>query len=198
MQGKSIENHVFTIGVADSIVSEEGSGGNVMETTSDETVEYSAVAGIVTAGTDAGVSTAKVVDAEIVEETGHILVSAAMQIIITPEAKTMYRIEENVMEMQQTLYTQIQIMGAIYNEHSLDVLEDIRHKLDVHILEQTVEWTTLSILVDKKGLTKDAIRKQLQNGDFEEGVDFKHDGNKIIVHQGAIGRLQRKRRSSNG
>ena len=50
----------------------------------------------------------------------------------------------------------------------------------------------------EKTLTTDALRKQLQNGDFEEGVDFKRDGNKIIVHQGAIGRLNRKRRSSNG
>jgi len=89
-------------------------------------------------------------------------------------------------------------MQDIESIDSLEVLKDIRHKLDVHILEQTVEWTTLSILAGKKDLTKDAIRKQLQNGDFEEGVDFKSDGNKIIVHQGAIGRLHRKRRSSNG
>ncbi len=61
-----------------------------------------------------------------------------------------------------------------------------------------IEWTILSVIADKIGLTKDAVRKQLQNGDFEEGVDFKFDGNKIIVHQGAIGRLQRKRRSTNG
>jgi len=169
-----------------------------METTSNETVAHSAVAGIVTAGADAGVAGVEVVDAEVIEEREVIQVSAAIQIIITPEAKTMYRIEDNVREMQQTLNTQTQIMGAIYNEHSLDVLADIRHKLDVHILEQTIEWTTLSIIATKKGLTKDAIRKQLQNGDFEEDVDFKTDGNKIIVHQGAIGRLNRKRRSSNG
>ena len=89
-------------------------------------------------------------------------------------------------------------MNDIDSIDSLEVLEDIRYKLDVHILEQTVEWTVLSVLAEKKGLTKDAIRKQLQNGDFEEGVDFKRDGNKIIVHQGAIGRLHRQRRSSNG
>ena len=89
-------------------------------------------------------------------------------------------------------------MNDIDSIDSLEVLEDIRYKLDVHILEQTVEWTVLSVLAEKKGLTKDAIRKQLQNGDFEEGVDFKRDGNKIIVHQGAIGRLHRQRRSNNG
>ena len=61
-----------------------------------------------------------------------------------------------------------------------------------------IEWTTLSIIAKDIGLSKDAVRKQLQNGNYEEGVDFKRDGNKIVVHQGAIGRLHRKRRSNNG
>jgi predicted ArsR family transcriptional regulator len=61
-----------------------------------------------------------------------------------------------------------------------------------------IEWTTLSIIAKKIGLTKDAVRKQLQNGEFEEDVDFKYEGNKIVVHQGAIGRLRRRRRSNNG
>ena len=77
----------------------------------------------------------------------------------------------------------------------VECLED-RVKTFEH--ENSIEWTTISIVANKKGLTSDAIRKRLQNGDFEEGVDFKFDGNKIVVHQGAIGRLQRKRRSSNG
>jgi hypothetical protein len=140
----------------------------------------------------------EVVDAEVVEELKPIHVSAMMQIIIPTPNEAMHLIHKSLVGIQQTLDTQTQIMDAIHDVESLEVLKDIRRKLDVHILEKTVEWITLSILAEKKGLTKDAIRKQLQNGDFEEGVDFKFDGNKIIVHQGAIGRIQRKRRSSNG
>jgi hypothetical protein len=140
----------------------------------------------------------EVVDAEVVEELKPIHVSAMMQIIIPTPNEAMHLMHKSLVGIQQTLDTQTQIMDAIHDVESLEVLKDIRRKLDVHILEKTVEWITLSILAEKKGLTKDAIRKQLQNGDFEEGVDFKFDGNKIIVHQGAIGRIQRKRRSSNG
>jgi hypothetical protein len=140
----------------------------------------------------------EVVDAEVVEELKPIHVSAMMQIIIPTPNEAMHLMHKSLVGIQQTLDTQTQIMDAIHDVESLEVLKDIRRKLDVHILEKTVEWITLSILAEKKGLTKDAIRKQLQSGDFEEGVDFKSDGNKIIVHQGAIGRIQRKRRSSNG
>ena len=140
------------------------------------------------------------------EQLEPIYVSATMQIVITPEARDIHLIAENTREIKNTLAKQNEKLDTIINRvmndidsiDSLEVLEDIRYKLDVHILEQTVEWTVLSVLAEKKGLTKDAIRKQLQNGDFEEGVDFKRDGNKIIVHQGAIGRLHRQRRSSNG
>ena len=69
--------------------------------------------------------------------------------------------------------------------------------LEEKLQNKQIEWTTLSVIANDIGLTKDAVRKQLQNGDFEEGVDFKYDGNRIIVHQEAVVRLQRKRRSSN-
>ena len=59
-------------------------------------------------------------------------------------------------------------------------------------------WIPISEIARVKALTKDAIRKQLKNGNFEEGVDFKHDGNKILVHQGAVERIRRRRRNSNG
>jgi len=59
------------------------------------------------------------------------------------------------------------------------------------------KWHSVSDVAKAKGLTSDAIRKQLQNGEFEYGVDFKHNGGKILIHQGAVGRLHR-RRSSNG
>ena len=66
------------------------------------------------------------------------------------------------------------------------------------LVENTIVWSPLIMVAEQKELTKDAVRKQLQNGNFEEGVDFKYDGNKIIVHQGAIGRIRRQRRSNNG
>jgi hypothetical protein len=49
-----------------------------------------------------------------------------------------------------------------------------------------------------KGLSPDGVRKQLQNGDFEEDLDFKKKGCRIFINQGAVERIQRKRRSSNG
>ena len=56
-------------------------------------------------------------------------------------------------------------------------------------------WLDLRQIAPMKGMTTDAIRKQLQNGNFEEGVDFKHEGNKIVVHQGAIERIARQRKA---
>ena len=87
---------------------------------------------------------------------------------------------------------------AIAANDMKDKLTELQQKISTLEQDNIIEWTTLSLLSSKIGLTKDALRKQLQNGDFEEGVDFKFDGNKIVVHQGAIGRLQRKRRSING
>jgi len=77
---------------------------------------------------------------------------------------------------------------------------ELKNKVSVlegKLQDKQIEWTTLSVIANDIGLTKDAVRKQLQNGDFEEGVDFKYDGNRIVVHQGAVVRLQRKRRSNN-
>jgi len=59
-------------------------------------------------------------------------------------------------------------------------------------------WVTLSVIAKMHDLSRDALRKRLQNGDFEEGVDFKWDGNRIVVRQEAVIRLQRQRRRSNG
>ena len=63
--------------------------------------------------------------------------------------------------------------------------------------KQVIEWFSVSSVAIAKKLTSDAVRKQLKNGDFEESVDFKYDGSKILVNQGAIERIQR-RRSLNG
>jgi len=93
----------------------------------------------------------------------------------------------------------LNVLGCILKEtkNISAEMEIIQNDLK-KITANKIEWAPLSMISEKNGLTKDAVRKQLQNGDFEEGVDFKFDGNKIVVHQGAIGRLQRKRRSANG
>jgi len=143
-------------------------------------------------------SNTEVIKEKMHQELESLQVKGVFQFIIPTPTEAMNMMHKSLVVIQQTLDTNTEIINDLYSIQSLDVLKDIRHKLDVHILEQTVEWTTLSILAEKKGLTKDAIRKQLQNGDFEEEVDFKSDGNKILVHQGAIGRIQRRRRSSNG
>ena len=161
---------------------------------------------VVSAGVDIGAAAAGVIAAEVAEKWEPVHVTGVLQFMLPSPDESIRMIHSSIANIQSTLTLHTdhleaishRVMNDIESIDSLEVLKDIRHKLDVHILEQTVEWTTLSILADKKDLTKDAIRKQLQNGDFEEGVDFKSDGNKIIVHQGAIGRLQRKRRSSNG
>ena len=144
------------------------------------------------------VSNTDVIGADDVEQLKPIQVTGVLQFVIPTPTESMYMIHKSLLGIEKKVDSQSQVMQAIYNEKSLDVLEDIQRKLEIHILEQTIEWTTLSILAGKKGLTKDAIRKQLQGGDFEEGVDFKTDGNKIVVHQGAVGRIKRQRRSSNG
>lgn len=61
-----------------------------------------------------------------------------------------------------------------------------------------IEWFSVADVAEQKGLTPDAIRKKLQNGDYEEGLHFRYIGSKIQVHQGTIGQIHRERRNSNG
>lgn len=65
-------------------------------------------------------------------------------------------------------------------------------------LSNEVEWYPVSTIAELRGITPDGVRKQVQNGDFEEGIDFKYNGSRILINQGAIERIHRKRRSSNG
>ena len=65
-------------------------------------------------------------------------------------------------------------------------------------IKKPISWFSVSQVASLVGLTADAVRKQLQNGDFEEGLDFQYNGARIQVNQGAIERIQRKRRCSNG
>lgn len=123
--------------------------------------------------------------------------------MFTSEIKKRFHMECNRMQADEILdfmagSAMIFSGFAIRANDMQDKIDNLESAVSNLLSENLIEWTTLSLLSSKTGLTKDALRKRLQNGDFEEGVDFKRDGNKIVVHQGAIGRLQRKRRSFNG
>jgi len=69
--------------------------------------------------------------------------------------------------------------------------------LECRLLKQpAVEWVSVSDVAEAKGLSSDAVRKQLENGEFEDGVDFKKPNGRIQINQGAVERIQRKRRNS--
>ncbi len=55
------------------------------------------------------------------------------------------------------------------------------------------EWISLSDIAEEKGLTRQAIRKQLLSGDYEPDVDFKYIGNKMYVARSVVPRIKRKR-----
>jgi len=74
-------------------------------------------------------------------------------------------------------------------------IDNLKSKLSK---QPSIEWISVSNVAKAKCLTSDAVRKQLQNGEFEEGVDFKYNGSRILINQGAVEQIQRKRRSSNG
>ena len=65
------------------------------------------------------------------------------------------------------------------------------------LLKNLPQWYSVSAVAEAKGLSSDAVRKQLKNGEFEDGVDFKMPDGTILIHQGAVERIHR-RRSSNG
>jgi len=73
---------------------------------------------------------------------------------------------------------------------------DLSKMFETYISTPVISWVSISDVAREHGLTSDAIRKRLQNGDFEEDKDFKRVGGKIQVYQGAIVRLQRQRRSN--
>ena len=78
-------------------------------------------------------------------------------------------------------------------EEYVNQIKDLKSKL----LEQpAVEWVSVSNVAEAKGLSSDAVRKQLENGEFEYGIDFKKPNGRILINQGAIERIQRKRRNS--
>ncbi len=70
--------------------------------------------------------------------------------------------------------------------------------IETHLSIFNQIWLDLRQVSSIKNLTPDAIRKQLVNGNFEEGFDFKYENNKILMNQGAVERIRRQRKRSNG
>ena len=97
------------------------------------------------------------------------------------------------MESNSTLERLMQrILGY---EHDVGELKQEMAALKAKVLLFDHVWLDLRQIAPMKGMTADAIRKQLQNGDFKEDVDFKYQGNKIVVHQGALERIVRQRKA---
>ena len=106
-------------------------------------------------------------------------------------------VQERVLYMVTKDKTIVKLMD-MFNERQDSLLTEIKaleYKLSI---PNPVAWIPVAAVAEAKGLTSDAVRKQLQNGDFEEGTDFKYNGSRILINQGAIEQIQRKRRSSNG
>ena len=178
----------------------------------DNTVEDTNAEFVASAGT--GVALAEVVDTEVVEEREVIHVSAAMQIIISPEAKTIYRIEENVREMQQTISTQhvettdlLSIMNTSMYHHTqnpnlsddtevIALLDEMSTKMDAiaGVFASLPEWIPAHTLRESTGLSVDAIRKQLLNPkNFEPEVDYIQIGKIWHINKNAIPKVRRQK-----
>jgi hypothetical protein len=157
---------------------------------------------------------AEVVDTEIVKELAPIHVSATMQIIISPEAKTMYKIEESVREMQQTISgyhvettNLLSIMNTSLYHHTqssslkndteiVELLDEISRKMDAiaGIFASLPEWIPAHTLQESTGLSVDAIRKQLQNPkNFEPEVDYIQIGKIWHINKNAIPKVRRQK-----
>ena len=156
-----------------------------------------------------------IVDAEVIgEELEPIQVSATMQIIISPEAKTMYRIEESVKEMQQDINgnheettSLLNIMNTSLYHHTqspsfkndgevVALLDELSAKMDAiaGVFASLPEWIPAHTLQESTGLSVDAIRKQLQNPkNFEPEVDYKQIGKIWHINKNAIPKVRRQK-----
>ena len=135
----------------------------------------------------------EVVEGEVVEETQPVIVQARMQIVVPKERDLFCMLMEKIQQIEESVTTNVKSLESLLN--ILDGVEKLETKLSS--LKSYAEWISVSNVATEKGLTSDAIRKQLQSGEFEEGVDFKYNGSRILINQGAIERIYRKR-SSNG
>jgi len=134
----------------------------------------------------------EVIESEIVEETQPVIVQARMQIVVPKERDLFCMLMEKIQQIEESAITNVKSLESLLN--IFDGVEKLETKLSS--LKSYVEWISVSNVATEKGLTSDAIRKQLQSGEFEEGVDFKYNGSRILINQGAIERIYRKRSSN--
>lgn len=76
-----------------------------------------------------------------------------------------------------------------------ELLIDIKNEL-VFIKDaflQLPEWFSLSEIAKDKGISRQSLRVKLLSGEFEPEVDFKYNGNKIMIARSAVPRIRRKR-----
>ena len=73
----------------------------------------------------------------------------------------------------------------------MQILSELHEIKDAFI--QLPQWFSLSEISKDKGLTRQTIRAQILNGDFEPEVDFKYQGHKIYIARSAVSRIRRKR-----
>jgi len=121
---------------------------------------------------------------DVIEHSTPTIIQASIQIVVPTEKELFCMLMEKIEGIEKN------------SDRVIDFFQRI-NELEVK-LSNTIEWVPVSAVATDKGLTSDAIRKQLQNGEFEEGVDFKYNGSRILINQGAVEQIQRKRRSSNG
>ena len=74
----------------------------------------------------------------------------------------------------------------------MTILSELQELKDAFV--QLPQWFSLSEVAQDKGLTRQTIRSQLLNGDFEPDVDFKYKGKKIYIARAVLPRIRRKRR----
>ena len=173
------------------------------------TVSNEAVAHSMVVGADTGIATA-----EVVEELEPIHVSATMQIIISPEAKTMYKIEESVRGIHQTiseqhveitdllsivntsLYYRTQSPSLKSDTEIVEILDEMSRKMDAiaGVFASLPEWIPAHTLQESTGLSVDAIRKQLLNPkNFEPEVDYIQIGKIWHINKNAIPKVRRQK-----
>lgn len=141
-----------------------------------------------------------------------IQVMATIQIVVPNEREASLLVLEKLNSMEQKISTYANNID--YLESKLfhlqeqvveiakltEVLHDTNERLKAKDteLKHLPQWYSVSSVAATKKLSSDAVRKQLKNGDFQEGTDFKYNDSRILINQGAVGRIQRRRRSLNG
>lgn len=105
-------------------------------------------------------------------------------------------IQERVLYMMTKDIT-INKLVNMFSERQSEYVNQINELKQKLSLKPVFKWISVSDVATAKGLSSDAVRKQLENGEFEDGVDFKKPNGRILINQGAVERIHR-RRSLNG